>query len=223
MARRPRPGTICAYCGRRDATTWDHVFARKFFVVRHRGNLPQVPACDECNNAKAAEEHYLATALPFGGQHAESSASLALVERRLAQNQRLRRELASGMERDQGHLVVPLDTSRLLRLFEFIAHGLILYHWGTPLPPACRAKAMMLTPEGQVLFDQLVTASGDRVADDLGEGTFTYRGLRDGASPENTVWQFKVLGGLKFSDAGGQPTRIDVLTGSPEFLARIPE
>jgi hypothetical protein len=154
MARPPRPGTICGYCGVREATTWDHVFARKFFVERRRGNLPQVPACDACNNAKAALEHYLATAMPYGGRHADSSEALALVERRLAENRRLQRELAAGMERDgENNLVVPFDSVKLCRLFEFISRGLITYHWGTPLPHTCQAKAVMLTGEGQLLFD----------------------------------------------------------------------
>jgi hypothetical protein len=144
-----------------------------------------------------------------------------LVERRLAANRRLHIELAAGMERNQGNLVVPLHSARLCRLFEFIPRGLITYHWGTPLPHTCQAKAVMLTAEGQALFDGLMNVQGDHVANDLGGGTFRYRGLRDRASPEKTVWQFTAFGGLRFSDAGGVPTRIDVLTGPPDFL--IPE
>lgn len=81
----------------------------------------------------------------------------------------------------------------------------------------------MLTAEGQVLFDRFMHVEGDHIANDVGGDTFTYRGLRDRASPEKTVWQFTAFGTLHFSDAGGVPTRIDVLTGQPEFLALIPE
>jgi len=199
------------------------VFARGFFVESRRGNLPQVPACTGCNNAKAAEEHYLATVLPFGGWHADSSAALARVERRLAANRRLHNELAAGMERNQGALVVPFDSTRLCRLFEFIARGLVTYHWRTTLPDSCQAKAVILTAYGQEVFDRLMTAQGDHVANDLGGGTFTYRGLRDRASPEKTVWQFTAFGGLRFSDAAAVPTRIGTLIGPPAFLALLPE
>jgi hypothetical protein len=81
----------------------------------------------------------------------------------------------------------------------------------------------MLTPEGRDLFDALMNAQGDCVENDVGVGTFTYRGLRDSAAPEKTVWQFTPYGGLLFADAPGGPVRIDVLTGPPDFLALIPD
>jgi hypothetical protein len=223
MARRPRAGTICTYCGIQQATTWDHVFARQFFPESRRNNLPQVPACDACNNAKSAEELYLTAAMPFGGRHSDSSEALALVERRLAGNQRLARELAGGMERDEsGRLVVPFDSERLCRLSEWLARGLVAHTWRTPLPSGCQAKALVLTPFGQEAFDSLLAASGEATSGDIGGDTFTYRGLRDPQSPEKTVWQFTLYGGLHFSDASDGPTRIGVLTGSPEFVALIP-
>jgi hypothetical protein len=149
--------------------------------------------------------------------------SLALVGERLAQNRRLQRELAQGMERVEERLVVPFDSTRLCRLFEFIARGLITYHWRAPLPPHCRAKAVILTADGRALFDRLISAAGSHIANDLSAGTFTYRGLRDAITPEHTVWQFTAFGGLRFSDADNLPTRIGVLTGSPDFLTLLPE
>jgi len=46
-------GELCVYCNSRPAVVPDHVFARKFFLLNKRGNLPQVPACDQCNNEKS--------------------------------------------------------------------------------------------------------------------------------------------------------------------------
>src|SRR5262249_11320440 len=92
----------CVYCTTRPATTEDHVVARAFFLAERRGNLPAVPACQPCNNAKSRLEHSLATVLPFAGRHADAAANLQqeVVQRRLAENQALHRKLAAGMSRD---------------------------------------------------------------------------------------------------------------------------
>src|SRR5262245_57126728 len=90
--------STCVYCATRPATTEDHVFALAFFLVARRGNLPKVPACDTCNNAKSKLEHYLATVLPFGGRHADAAdnAQQEVVQRRLDKNPVLHRNLAVG-------------------------------------------------------------------------------------------------------------------------------
>ena len=88
---------VCVYCSDQPACTGDHVFARSFFVVRVRDNLPQVPACEACNNRKADLERYLTTVLPFGGLHPDAHENLVeQVPRRLTNNLRLPRELAAG-------------------------------------------------------------------------------------------------------------------------------
>lgn len=60
-------GKLCAYCGRADADTADHVFAKEFFLPPHRDNLPKVPTCSRCNGHKSKLEHYAVAVLPFGG------------------------------------------------------------------------------------------------------------------------------------------------------------
>jgi hypothetical protein len=47
---------LCAYCGKAEATTDDHVIARTFFLENRRANLPKVPACEKCNGEKAKLE-----------------------------------------------------------------------------------------------------------------------------------------------------------------------
>ncbi len=60
-------GKRCVYCGRDGAAdTGDHVIARGFFLPSERDQLPQVPACNQCNNEKSRIEHHLLTVLPFG-------------------------------------------------------------------------------------------------------------------------------------------------------------
>ena len=77
-------GKICAYCSTRPAVTGDHIFARAFFLEDKRDNLPQAPACAECNGLKSTLEHYLTTVLPFGGRHPGASENLEKGEARLS-------------------------------------------------------------------------------------------------------------------------------------------
>jgi hypothetical protein len=90
-------GKTCTYCAvLGSSTTGDHVFARGFVPPDKRDHLPQVPACAQCNGEKAKLEHYLATVLPFGGQHADARQVLnEMVEPRLAKNAKLHRELSA--------------------------------------------------------------------------------------------------------------------------------
>lgn len=70
MASNRFRGKRCVYCGRTGASdTGDHVIARGFFPPSDRADLPQVPACSACNNAKSRLEHHLLTILPFGARH----------------------------------------------------------------------------------------------------------------------------------------------------------
>ena len=45
-------GKVCAYCVKAKATTDDHVFAREFFTLADRHDLPKALACPKCNNEK---------------------------------------------------------------------------------------------------------------------------------------------------------------------------
>src|SRR3989442_1792736 len=96
-------GQICVYCGKAQATTADHVICREFFLVKHRGHLPQVPACLPCNNEKAALENYLTVVLAFGGRHSHAAENLStMVPKRLQKNAKLHRELAAGLAKSGG-------------------------------------------------------------------------------------------------------------------------
>ena len=87
-------GVRCVYCQDREAGTADHVIARGFFPEDKRGDLPKVPACSECNNAKSKLEHTLTAIMPFGAQHADASKALEMAEPRLAKNKKLHEWLA---------------------------------------------------------------------------------------------------------------------------------
>jgi hypothetical protein len=120
-------GLPCVYCA--PATTDDHVIAAKFFLEPQRGNLPEVPACQRCNNEKSHLEDYLMVVLGFGAMHPHAKVNLdTLVRRRLENNLRQKRELEAGYDASSG-ASIPFNHEKLEKLFTMIAQGLAWHHW----------------------------------------------------------------------------------------------
>jgi hypothetical protein len=203
---------VCVYCGRENASaTEDHVFAREFFLLTKRHNLPQVPACRKCNNEKSTLEHYLLSVLPFGAQHTDAIVNLeSMVPARLAKNAKLHRRLAVGMNRewikDNGivlpRLTLPLDSAKLDELFRFIVKGLLWHHWEVVLTAEYFVGAGTLSGQGERIFLDLFNKNANaRVSVDLGDGTLQYDGVQGFNCPQLSIWKFKMYGGLKLSGA----------------------
>jgi hypothetical protein len=111
MPRKKFASELCVYCNSKPSAAPDHVFAREFFLVGQRANLPQVPACVDRNNTKSRLEHHLTASLPFGGRHPDALTNLETMgPKRLAKNARLQRELAQRKgtiwNRTEGGLLV---------------------------------------------------------------------------------------------------------------------
>ncbi|MEW5687250.1 MAG: HNH endonuclease [Pseudomonadota bacterium] len=203
----------CVYCaGEGASSTGDHVFAREFFPVDRRGDLPKVAACAPCNNAKSKLEHYLTTVLPFGGQLAVSSQILnEMVPRRLAKNAKLHQALAAN----QGTLLInrrgvveramalPIESDQLQALFRYVTRGLIAHHWETVVPASYWVGAGLLTGAGEEIVGPMLHRNGRaRVNGSVGGGVFDYTGLQAVDDPALTVWCFTVYGGVTL---GGDP------------------
>jgi len=161
-----------------DQDAW--LVARAFLLIEKRANLPKVPACVACNEAKAGLEHYLTALMPFGGTHRDAGATLGtLVPSRLAENARLHRELAKAWEQ-RADSSLPIDAQKLVQLCELIARGLAFHHWRLLLPPdECVVHGGFPTPEARATFEPLLAANGTRVKGDFGEGAFVYEGVQD--------------------------------------------
>ena len=219
-------GKPCAYCGA-PATGPDHVIGRGFFIPQDRDNLPQVPGCDACNGKKSALETELMALLPFGGRHQAGHANLRdMVPDRLKNNQRLHRQLRQGQGRtwaeDDSGLVVAMmtlrvDAERLLKLYEWIARGLLWFHWQVRLTDEHDVTVMALGEAGDEYFDGLFAQrAAARVSENLKSGTFQYEGAQAGDDPSVTIWRFSMYGGIRFGDPdvpGHVATRIGVMTG----------
>jgi hypothetical protein len=201
-------GKPCAYCGDQGETA-DHIFARRFFPVAHRANLPKVAACVGCNAEKSRLEHYVLSVLPFGGHHPGATALLASeVPRRLAKNRKLHLKLAQGRE---GILVrrggtvhstfaLPFDSTKLAGLFSMIARGLAHHAWGVLIPRDYFVGAGFLSREGEALFEGLMRKrSRAEARGNLGAGLVLYQGVQAIDDPCLTLWRFQLYGGIVFS------------------------
>jgi hypothetical protein len=209
-------GKPCAYCDGTGVTA-DHVFARNFFPVEDRANLPQVSACEPCNREKSQLEHYLLSVLPFGGNHPASNAILAgEIPRRLGKNRKLHLELAEGMSEVltqaggevRENLTLPFHSDKLGRLFEFIAKGLVQHHWHLRVPSDYFVDAGFLNPEGERFFEQLMMRrSRAEARGNLGRGLVLYQGVQTLDNPLTTLWRFQLYGGIQFGGDPDAPTQ----------------
>jgi len=204
-------GLTCAYCGGPEiSTTGDHVIPRQFVPKHMRANLPQVPACAACNNAKSADEHYLATVLPFGGNHPEVLAILERdVPRRLEKNRRLHRELAESQGKVQlrddngikSTMTLSVEPDRIVRFARRMIQGLHAHHW-EPVPKGTWVGAGVLAPAGQKFQLELMHMRGLRLRGDIGDGLFSYAALRSMERPYISAWWLQLFGGVML---GGDP------------------
>lgn len=235
MGSKKYKNKLCVYCASQPSVTGDHVFAREFFLLDHRGNHPQVPACEACNNSKSKLEHYLTAVLPFGGRHRNSLETLtSLVPKRLAKNEKLRHHLASrsssvwSLENGiyQRATVVPLEAGSIERLFGLIAKGLAWHHWEICFTGEHELKTLILTQDGQQFFEQSIFRlnAAQRVQINLGGGAVQYEGVQGVDCPHVTAWRFTIYGGLIM---GGDPeargeicSQIAVITGQTSTFQR---
>jgi hypothetical protein len=221
-------GRLCVYCGDTLSTTGDHVFAREFFLVKHRDNLPQVPACAKCNGEKSELEHYLTAVLPFGARHSDAAITLqTMVPKRLERNARLRAGLAEGFTGDK----LPLQAGQVEKLFVFIAKGLLWHHWKANLGKEDCVASTVFQEAGvsPLTYTLSRLKPRARVSVNLGDGTFIYEGLQTVDSPQCSLWRFLVYGGLYFCDEAKDPNEkaslIFAVTGPrsllPNFWATV--
>jgi hypothetical protein len=226
-------GKLCAYCATANSTTVDHVFAREFFQLDDRHNLPKAPACKDCNDRKARLEHYLVSVLPFGARHELAVANLlAGVPKRLAKNLKLQRELSStrqptwlreGSGLYQRTSMLSFDGAKLEELLKYIALGLAWYHWGTYLAPDHFASVMFMPDLLSIHFQEQMHSwsVAQRAVVDLGQGTVQYEGVQLADPPESTVWGISMYGGVMLP-IGEISTGADVQTSSRWWVINGP-
>ena len=225
----------CIYCGVNPSIPQgDHVFARGFFPVSDRDNLPKVPGCDGCNNEKSKLEHYLATVLPFGSRHKDALDRLSNdVPRKLAQNLKLHRALADGMttmvteSSTRQAMAVPFEPEKLRELLRYIVRGLLWHHWNLMLPADHDVRVYAVVKKVQPFFDGIIGQNAvKRVTENLGNGVFEYEGAQ-GTPATLTAWRFKLFGGLTLAGDPRTPeaeiTNHYVLSARAALLDKLDE
>ena len=232
-------GKRCAYCAQKTADTEEHIFARSFFLVQERANLPKAPGCNACNRKKADLEHYLTTVLGFGGKHAGTTANLALnAPRRLGKNRKLHTKLLAGAEmawlKDEGAIYVPtvslpFDGAKLEELLKYIARGLAWHHFGKYMGADWCIRVLFPPDIVSSYFQALFETLGKEkiVAANLGRETVYYAGALIGP-PDLFMWKIRFYGGIPLGHSGGERGAATetsrlwwVLAGPPEIAAQI--
>jgi len=227
MASKRYIGKDCAYCGKSKAsTTSDHVVAREFFFEADRANLPQVPACNWCNNTKSQLEHYAATVLMAGSRHVQGDLyRRERVAPRISKNRKLQRDV--GIDDPpvwinvrgivQPMHVLKLEPDKINGLMALIVKGLYCYHFGEPLDQQFYADASMFNPDYEPalwagLADYFPPGS-PRVSANLGRDGFVYEGARSSANQAFTVWRMTWHGGIRLHGANSPPQGVSVFWG----------
>lgn len=222
-------GKTCVFCQIKPSSpTGDHVFAREFFMIALRGNLPKVPCCARCNREKSDLEHYLTAVLPFGGRHSNAAGNLqTLVPKRLAKNLKLKRQLeqgrTNGWQMTRGGVLeptmtLPFDASKLEAWGALVVQGLLWHHWQVLVPAEYDVVSACFGEAGNELLARLSQMRAhQRVNCNLGNGTFVYAGMQSGSDPALTVWEILVFGGAVLGEDPSAPnevsTRLGVITG----------
>jgi hypothetical protein len=243
MASKHYVGKTCPYCRVPGSTTTrDHVVARKFFLIKDRGNLPIVPACGDCNGRKAELEHYALELMPLASRHPDARHyNEKHLGPRLAKNQKLQAQLVAHTdgtwEQHPSGLLVParsikIDMAKVSALFAMVMSGLYSFHFREVLDPDWHVDVAMIDPNHE---DKVISAMmryfqppSALIEGDLGRGTFVYRGLRSREAPALSLWQFTLFGRMQFGGVPQYPGRpfsklSAVTRPRPEAVARFKE
>lgn len=216
----------CAYCGvPHSSQTTDHVLARVFLAKSLRQEIPKVPACQNCNQKKSVLEHYASAVLPFAGRHSDAAVRLNEdVPGRLQRNRPLHRQLQSGMHRiwikENGIVLrttaIPLDWQRIELLINFIARGLMYYHWQIALGKDVNVDVTALTSAGELFFTKMKQwRCAQSVSGNIGEGALIYEGRQGTDNVEISIWELSLFGGMMMANSERRTisTKFGVMTG----------
>jgi hypothetical protein len=171
--------------------------ARKFFLIKDRANLPQVAACEKCNQYKLTLEHYALGLMPLASRHSDARLyAEEYLKPRLAKNHKLQTGLVIHKEgswerHPAGFLVptrsIPIDMTKVYKLFAMVVTGLFSFHFKRTLDATWHVEVNMIDPDHEDKWIRpwigYFRPLGDRVKNDLGRGTFVYEGFRSHGGP----------------------------------------
>jgi hypothetical protein len=191
---------ICAICGKRPATTRDHVPPRGIFAEPRPRDLITVPACLFCNHGYSKEDEAFRVYLSLHvGSDTQTTRNLWKDQAlgTLKHNRRLRRTILesvrttdlttkSGLIYGQG-FTVPWDSNVHDKVIERIIRGLHFHHFGEILPSDVQVKVHWL----KELPPEFVDAAQPLATNSIADGDFAYRYQRSASDPKQSIWLFQ--------------------------------
>lgn len=233
MSSKKYRNKLCVYCRTANSATADHVFPKEMFQLRHRNNIPKVPACKKCNNEKSKIEHYLLSVLPFGGTHDDAKEMLSIdALKRLKKNQKL----FSRLRNEWGHSYIPreskvlekrmhvkFDPNMLHTFIGFASLGLTYHHWGLILPRDYEIRAFTPSITGMRFIERLFDLRAEHTANEvLGNNTVRYKGACSGNQESLSVWAVQLLGGMTVATENHghifKNSYVAVISGTPNIF-----
>lgn len=191
---------VCAICGKREATTVDHVPPKGLFPKPWPSDLITVPACGSCNNGASVDDEKFRVymAMQIAGGHPDAKRlwkQHALAT--LRYNKKLLREVMRGMGRvevrTEAGLYLGTRTTYLFpmqtyhRVMERTVRGLYYHCYGEVLGDGIRWDFSFYP----TLDPILVSLSELWARGSIGNGVVQYRYCRALEEPSNTAWLFQ--------------------------------
>jgi len=178
---------VCAYCGREDGVTVDHIPPKLLLARPYPKNLPTVPACRGCNASFQADDEYtrfvvcidLRTAKQPTAQ-SKMPAILRSLQRPEAKGfakyllSRTTDTILLGPDGRPMARTVEADRSRINATGERMVRGLFFIEMGEPLPKSTQVRIAAkpgITPSEPAIqqFARMYTKSPDRRSKTIGD------------------------------------------------------
>jgi len=193
---------LCAYCGKNEADTEDHVIPEGLFEQAPPTGYIKVPACYACNNSFSRDEEYFLVAVLSEATATSTTANRVLD--RLAEDHRTGRRRRTGLAVALLEKVRPvdvhspggiylgsaegleLDTQRVNRVLEKIVRGLYFHRFGMPLAPDASVY-VEIKPDLDRLRSPVMSAALSQAPSFLAD-VFMHRVYALPENPINTSW-----------------------------------
>ena len=208
--------TTCALCGRRPATTKDHIPPKGIFCQPRPSNLITVPACSICNNAASGLDERFRAYLGLHVSRDESLGSRFFTQEAiptLRHNQRLLRQILvnsqptcltteHGVIYERG-IRTKWDSEAHDAIVERTIRGLYYHHFREILADRVSIKVHWF----RSLTTDMIAISEGWSANVLGNGECVYKFGRADDSPLDSIWIFQFYSAHW---AGGYTTPISI-------------
>lgn len=193
---------LCAYCGARPATTVDHVVPRCLFLRPLPQVMVTVPACKECNEAKAVDDDYLRDMLVIDIDNADHPVARQLLQSKVVRAARSNRSLMARDIRADSQVVprysmggiylghcraTPLQVERVNRCFAQITRGLYYKLHRARIPDDYVFEIRRVDPLRKKMAVQGLLDAGVVESRRLGDNVFACMYGR-GEDPFSTYW-----------------------------------